>query len=169
MMTTDNKPRFIARARVGNPPVKDRITSAIISLLNSLVGSEDSQNWSTRGVTWRDMRLRRCSLRYNGRRCLYRVTNHHGSDISPYSGIPPGPAADVFNEYCASLLDALVNQRQVLVSRSLNILFAGIMWQTVEGDWLCVELRSGGRLAAGTNPRPLPPSTRGLSTYSVWD
>lgn len=167
-MTTDNKPRFVARARVGNSPVKDRITSAIISLLRSLVLSSDAHNWSTRGVTWRDSRLRRCSLRYNGRKCVYRVTNHHGSDISLGSSIPPGPAADVFNEYCVSLLDALANQRQVLVSRVLAT-SAGIMWQTIEGEWLCVELRPGGRLAAGINPRSLPPSTRGLSTYSVWD
>ena len=168
-MNADNKPRFIARARVGNPPVKDRIASAIISLLGSLVRSGGAHRWSTRGVTWRDLLLRRCSLRYNESKCLYRVTNYHGSDISAESGIPPGPAADIFNEYCASLLDALVNQRQVLVSRSLHLGFAGIMWQTVEDDWLCVELRSGGRLAAGVNPRLLPPSTRGLSTYSVWD
>ena len=168
-MSTDNKPRFIARARVGNPPVKDRVASAIISLLDSLVRSSGAHNWSTRGVTWRDSRLRRCSLRYNGRKCLYRVTNHHGSDIRLGSSIPPGPAADVFNEHCASLLDALVNQRKVLVSRSLHIGFAGTMWQTVECDWLCVEIRPGGHLAAGINPRSLPPSTRGLSTYSVWD
>ena len=168
-MTTDKKPRFIARARVGSPPVKDRISSAIISLLGSLTSSNAGHNWSTRGVTWRDIGLRRCSLRYNGRKCLYRVTNHHGSDISPYLGIPPGPAADVFNEYCTSLLDALVNRRQVLVSHSVLVGFAGIVWQTAEGDWLCVELRSGRHLAAGMNPRSLPPSTRGLSTYSVWD
>ena len=163
-MTSVDRPRIIARARVGNPPVKDPIASAIISLLGELKRGKQAR-WSPKGITWRDIYTRSCRLHYDGRRCRYSVAKGPGG----HSGIPPGPAADVFNEYCVSLLDALANQRQVIITQSLHIGHSGIIWKTSQDDTLAMELRAGGYLTAGINPGPLSADTPGLSTYSVWD
>ncbi len=156
--------RIIARARAGNPPVQDRITSAIVSLLQELRRGNCAQ-WSPEGIAWKDIYLRSCRLYYDGHQCQYEIVDGPGG----HSGIPPGPAADVFSEYCVSLLDALANLRRVSVSQSLRIGYSGIFWQTSQGEPLAIEMHTGGGLTAGTNPSPLASDTRSLTTYSVWN
>lgn len=164
MITNDTHPRIVARGVPGCMPIYDTITSAIVSLLWELRRNKRA-HWSPSGIDWLDIYLRPCHLYYDGRECQYEV----GDGPGRHTGLPLGPAADVFREYCASLLDALANQRPVTIGHSLGAGYSGILWQEGQGRSLAIAIDPGNCLTATVNAPSLPTDIPYLITYSVWD